>query len=685
MSDLGQAYVQIVPKATGISNKISNLLAPGSSKAGESAGKGIAGGIKKAIVAAGIGAAVVGVVKAAISEGGKIEQSFGGLETIYGKAADQAKRFAWNAAKAGISANDYAEQAVSFGASLKQAFGGDTTKAVKAANTAIMDMTDNAAKMGTPIENIQNAYQGFAKQNYTMLDNLKLGYGGTKTEMERLLSDAEKLTGVKYDINNLGDVYAAIHAVQEELGLTGVAAEEASHTFEGSLNALKANWKNLLGELALGGEEVGPMMAEFVSSAATFLFDNLIPMVGNVIQGLPEAISTAVEMAGPKLLETGKSILNWLINGIKTYAPVVIEAIPQVIEAIKTAITTYGPVLLEKGKEMLIKLVEGIKKYAPTVLSYIGDAITTFTSYLSEKLPEWGQKGGEMLRELGKSFVEHIPDMLEALGKFAEWLNENIGNIAVGLMKMGGELMLGLAQGILEGIGNVVGPAMEDVVESIKKPIEAVKSWLSAAWSAIKSAASSAWNGIKSTASSVWNSIKSTCMKPITSLKSSLSSAWSGIKSAAKSAWEAVKNAITKPIDAAKDKVKDILDKIKNFFPLHIGNIFSGLKLPHISVSGGKAPFGIGGKGSLPKFSVSWYAKGGIMTEPTLFGGGEAGPEAIVPLDPFWKRMDRMEQALTSNGGDVIVNLNYEASDDADTMLRDLARGIRRYKRAGAF
>ena len=193
MSDLGQAYVQIIPKATGISKKIGDLLTPGSREAGESAGASIASGIKKAIVAAGIGTAVIGTIKSAVDEGAKLQQSYGGLETIYGDAADAAKDYAKQAAQAGISANDYAEQAVSFGASLKQAFGGDTAKAVDAANTAIMDMTDNAAKMGTPIEAIQNAYQGFAKQNYTMLDNLKLGYGGTKTEMERLLADAEKI------------------------------------------------------------------------------------------------------------------------------------------------------------------------------------------------------------------------------------------------------------------------------------------------------------------------------------------------------------------------------------------------------------------------------------------------------------------------------------------------------------
>jgi hypothetical protein len=240
-TELGKAYVQIIPSAKGISGSISESLGGETEKAGKSAGLNLAGAIKGAIAAAGIGTAI----KSALDAGGDLQQSFGGLETIYGEAAEAAKKYSTEAVKAGISANDYAEQAVSFGAALKQAYGGDTTKAMEAANTAILDMTDNAAKMGTPIENIQNAYQGFAKQNYTMLDNLKLGYGGTKQEMERLLEDATKLSGVEYDMSNLGDVYDAIHVIQEDLGLTGVAAKEASSTFTGSLAAMKAAGQRL--------------------------------------------------------------------------------------------------------------------------------------------------------------------------------------------------------------------------------------------------------------------------------------------------------------------------------------------------------------------------------------------------------------------------------------------------------
>lgn len=671
MSDLGQAYVQIIPKAEGISNKISSLLGKGSANAGKEAGTSIAGGIKKALVAAGIGAAVVGALKGAISEGGKLQQSYGGLETIYGKAAGQAKEFAKQAQQAGVSANDYAEQAVSFGAALKQAYGGDTTKAVQAANTAILDMTDNAAKMGTPLQSIQDAYQGFAKQNYTMLDNLKLGYGGTKSEMERLLADAEKLTGQKYDINNLGDVYDAIHAIQGELGLTGVAAQEASQTFTGSFEAMKAAGKNLLGALALG-EDVGPMMSTFASSLSTFLFDNLIPMIGNVIKSLPEAIGTFISEGGPKLLEIGKNLIESIKTGIETHGPQIVEAIPSLLQSLGNAITTYGPVLLQKGGELLEWIGNGIVTYGPQIISYLGDAISSLIEYLGERLPEWAAKGGEMLGTLAQAFVEHIPDMLGALMQLINWITTNLGSLAMTLLQAGWELVKGIAEGIINGIGSLIGPAMQSVGDAIKGAIDGVKAWLSGAWSFISGAASAAWNGIKGLASSIWNGIKTAVTTPINALKGVLSGVWGAIKGAASSAWNGIKTAITGPIDKAKEKVKSILDKLKSFFPLHIGKIFSGLKLPHISVSGGKAPFGIAGKGSLPKFSVSWAAQGGIVDGATLIGAGEAGSEAIVPLDPFWDRMDRIREEMANRDEErlnaaldrIISVLEYIATTD---------------------
>ncbi len=257
-----------------------------------------------------LGGVIKGVFSTALDEGAKLQQSFGGIDTLYSGAEATMKQYAAEAAAAGISANTYAEQAVSFGASLKQALGGDVVKAAEAANKAILAMADNSAKMGTDIGSIQNAFQGFAKGNYTMLDNFKLGYGGTKQEMERLLKDASKLEkamGKKFDINNFADIVEAIDLVQQELGVAGVAAQEAQTTFSGSFAAMKASASNFLANLSLG-EDIGPALKTLVSTTSTFLLGNFLPMVGNIMRQLPQAIEVAMAEAGPKIEEGFRSL-----------------------------------------------------------------------------------------------------------------------------------------------------------------------------------------------------------------------------------------------------------------------------------------------------------------------------------------------------------------------------------------
>src|SRR5699024_6705171 len=209
------------------------------------------------------------------------------------------------------------ETVTSFSASLISSLGGDTEKAVKYADMAITDMSDNANKMGTDMESIQNAYQGFAKENYTMLDNLKLGYGGTKSEMERLLADAQELTGVKYDINNLDDVFMAVHAIQEEIGITGTTALEAEETISGSLNAMKSAFTNTLGALAIGENTQGPFTA-LAETMSTFIFGNLLPMIGTIFQSLPTALIAFFQTAAPLLITEGGNLIAQLGNGLIT-------------------------------------------------------------------------------------------------------------------------------------------------------------------------------------------------------------------------------------------------------------------------------------------------------------------------------------------------------------------------------
>ena len=386
-ADLGNAYVNIIPKAPGISNNIESIFNGGEASAGiKKAGSGLGAklmtGLKVGAAAAGV--ALAKIVKDSFEAGGKLEQSFGGLDTIFGDASGTAKEFAANAAQMGISANTYAEQAVSMGAALKAAFGGDTEKAVQAANTAISDMADNAAKMGTPIENLQNAYAGFAKQNYTMLDNLKLGYGGTKEEMQRLLSDAEKFSGVKYDINNLGDVYDAIHVIQGELGLTGVAAAEASTTLSGSAGAMKASWENLMASLTTG-EGMEQAMANLSTSVGAFA-SNVLRMAGNLGKQLPTLIKglakTALDNA-PQFIASGAEMMVKLAVGIVNGIPKVIAKLPQIFARVKTAFAGYDWAGLGK------QLVDGIAAGLKTAGTAIWNAIKSALSNLGSQIWSW--------------------------------------------------------------------------------------------------------------------------------------------------------------------------------------------------------------------------------------------------------------------------------------------------------
>lgn len=317
-TELGQAYVQIVPSAKGISGAISKQISPEADAAGASAGKSLGGKMVSVIKGVVAGAAIGKMFQASLMEGADLQQSLGGIETLFKGSADKVKKYADQAYKtAGLSANEYMESVTSFSASLLQSMGGDTEAAADKANMALIDMSDNANKMGTNMGDIQNAYQGFAKQNYTMLDNLKLGYGGTKEEMQRLLKDAEKLTGVKYDINNLGDVYDAIHAVQEELDITGTTAKESAETFSGSLASMKSAFSNVLGNLSLG-RDIGPSLKALAETTSTFLFKNFIPMVGNILKALPGAIVTFIKEAIPLVSAELGNLFGGLGSGIAT-------------------------------------------------------------------------------------------------------------------------------------------------------------------------------------------------------------------------------------------------------------------------------------------------------------------------------------------------------------------------------
>ena len=416
-AELGKAYVQIIPSAEGISGKISSLLGGEASGAGKTAGASLGSSLVSAltgvIAAAGIGT----MLKNALNAGGDLQQSFGGLDTIYGEAADAAKKYADEAVKAGISSNQFAEQAVSFGASLKQAYGGDTMKAMEAANTAILDMADNSAKMGTDIGAVQNAYQGFAKQNYTMLDNLKLGYGGTKTEMERLLADAEKLSGVHYDIDNLGDVYDAIHVIQQDLGLTGVAAQEASETFTGSFAAMKAAGENLLANLALGND-ISPYLSDLMDTAGAFISNNLFPMLANIFQSLPQVI-------GEGLIPALNEVVSMAVSGLSFAAE-------------------NADAIVTKGMELVTALGAAIIQAAPALLNAAVQCALAFGNALISY--DWASLGAQLITSIQGLFPE------QSITEILQPIYDGFAASYPQLLAVGSEVVMNLANGILNNL-----------------------------------------------------------------------------------------------------------------------------------------------------------------------------------------------------------------------------------------
>lgn len=456
-TSIGKAYVQIIPTAKGISNTIKQELSGGASKAGTSAGNTLVSKLKGILVAAGIGKAIESTVSAALESGGALQQSFGGLETIYGDAAEAAKEYAMQASSMGISANTFAEQAVSMGAALKSAYGGDTAKAMDAANLAIQDMADNSAKMGTDIGSLQTAYQGFAKQNYTMLDNLKLGYGGTKKEMERLLKDASKLTGVTYNIDNLGDVYSAIHAIQGELGLTGVAAQEAATTLTGSIGALKANWTNLLAAMTTGGDITTPLTG-LMTSINNFLFGNLLPMLGNFVTALPSAIMPILQTAITSISGTASSLLST-------------ESINAAMGALNGFLSQV-PQFMTAGFQMIQNVGAGIAQSIPQIIAKAAEIISSFIAAIATHLPSILQTGITLIGQLSAGIINAIPDVIRAIPRVISSITDAFGRFDWD--SIGSNIISGIANGLKNGVGLIVDAAKN----AAQSAFEAAKNFL---------------------------------------------------------------------------------------------------------------------------------------------------------------------------------------------------------------
>ncbi|WP_049529787.1 phage tail protein [Streptococcus pseudopneumoniae] len=426
-TEIAQAYVQLIPSARGITGKIQSLLNPEASAAGQSAGQSLGSSLvsvmTKVIAAAGIGKAF----SAAISEGAALQQSLGGIETLFKGSADKVKGYANEAYKTtGLSANAYMENVTGFSASLLQSLGGDTNKAAETANMAMIDMSDNANKMGTSMESIQMAYQGFAKQNYTMLDNLKLGYGGTKQEMERLLNDAQKLTGVKYDINNLSDVYNAIHAIQENLDITGTTAKEAASTFSGSFESMKAAAQNVLGKLALG-ENILPSLHALLKTTSTFLFDNFLPMVGNIFSGLGLVLTEGISQIASQLFGDafGSAVFDQLsrVTGIfETFFDMIFGSLSKQDNI--DILNTIG--FSEEAATQIVNIADNIRVTFENIGVVAGNVASIVVDFVGDLLGiKDGEQGVNLLGFAFEGISGFIREASESLSKFTSWLKDS--------------------------------------------------------------------------------------------------------------------------------------------------------------------------------------------------------------------------------------------------------------------
>ena len=467
---VASAYVQIVPSAQGIKGSITSALGGEADSAGSKLGSMLSTGIKAAVAAgvAGLGAIVGG----ALTEGGALQQSIGGVETLFGDSASRVISAAENAYRtAGVSAHSYMEQVTSFSATLLQGLGGDTKAAAGYADKAIVQMADNANKMGTSMESIQYAYQGFAKDNYTMLDNLKLGYGGTQSEMARLINDSGVLgDSVKVTAETVKDVpfssiIDAIQVIQDNLGITGTTAKEAATTLTGSFASVKAALSNVLAGLALG-QDLGPALNGLASTLATFLTGNLIPAIYNILSELPSALVTFITALGPQLasglstivpqiMTTGAQMLQSLSAGLVQGIPnFLAQALPLLLQ-FTTSLRANFSNIVDAGIDLLLNLVQGIANGLPSLIEYVPTIVSNIAGLINDNAPKILQAGIQVIFTLVQGLINAIPTIIANIPQIISAIADTI--TAFNWLNLGATVIKTLGNGLLSMAGSLKG------------------------------------------------------------------------------------------------------------------------------------------------------------------------------------------------------------------------------------
>ena len=656
-----------IDETTGKAERVQGKLGKALGKIGSAAVKvGAVAGAGIAAVATGIGA----LTKQAIGEYSNYEQLVGGVETLFKDSSDKVVKYANDAYKtAGLSANEYMDTVTSFSASLLQGLGGDTDKAAEIANQAIVDMSDNANKMGTDMASIQNAYQGFAKQNYTMLDNLKLGYGGTASEMARLINDSGVLGDtVEVTADTVNDVsfdkiIEAIHVIQDNMGITGTTAKEASTTIQGSIGMMQSAWTNFLTGMADPDQDFDALLGNLVDSVVT-VADNLIPRITATLPRVVQGISKLIQSLAPHVPEILNDLVPAIVSGAIELVNQVVDALPQLLQILLDALPQLieGLVEIFNGiinalPQLIEMLIAALPALLPLLIKGCAQLDAGIAGSLSQILMALVAAMPQIVMELAAEFAKAFPNFTKAIGD----LFGSVGDV----VKNAWNTVTNAVQVGIMFIAELIHAGNELITLPFRFIWENCKEYILPVWDEIKNAVSNAIDNIKTVIVNIWNDISEPISNAFNKLKEIVGNKFDSIKTSISNGIDAAKNAVFNTLGKIKDKFGEIfenaknivgnaIEKIKSFF--HFEWSLPNLKMPHPKMEG---KFSLNPP-EVPHFSIDWYKKAMddpmIMDQPTAFGinrsgqimaGGEAGSEVVSGTDTL---MGMIKGAVSSNG-----------------------------------
>lgn len=700
-----------------------------------------------AVAGAAAATAVTALVSKSVGAFADYEQLTGGVETLFGAGGRSVEEYAQSVGKsvsdiqgkydslmsaqnvvlenankaymtAGMSANEYMDTVTGFSASLISSLGGDTNKAADYANSALVDMSDNANKMGTDMESIKNAYQGFAKQNYTMLDNLKLGYGGTQEEMKRLLSDAEKLTGQRYDISSFADITQAIHAIQTQMDITGTTAKEASTTISGSWGSLKAAFQNVLVGLTTGGDMFDQSLDALINTAVTF-GQNIIPAikgalsgVGYLIEGLApvigETIPPLINDLAPTLANSAVSLISSLVNGLTQNATQFSECLSNMIIVAVAGISTVVPQLLDAASKIVSNLMQGLTNSMPQIVNGAVTLIEGLVNGLVNNIPLLIMGAVQLVASLANGLIANLPRIIDAGVNLITGIVSASYSMMPQIIQNGMQLVVNLAVGLVRAIPQLIA-ALPRITGAIVKGFKSVN-WfdlglqlIKSIWEGIKSIGSEMWNGVKEKTSELWGGVKNVVSEKLNNIKSAYDAHGGGLKGATFAAIEGVKeyyrtgydainqltggklgevvNAVGEKMEVVKGKFSEAFGNVKNTVMTIFENIKNGItEKISAAVNKVKEIFG----SIADKVSEVWGKIKGIIKAPKIVQKGTvsiAGVSTPIPkLGLEWNAKGGIMTRPTAFGyANGKVQMGGEAGAEAILPLRTFWNNLSQY------